>query len=74
MICRQKMGLPFEAGQLKPGETVMFSWILYKNRQDRDRVNAKVMKDPRMERMMNLPMPFDDETDGVRRIQVIVDM
>ena len=44
--------------QLKPGETVVFSWIVYKSRAHRDRVNAKVMKD--ME-AMGAPkdMPFD---------------
>jgi uncharacterized protein YbaA (DUF1428 family) len=45
---------------LKPGETVMFSWIVYKSRKQRDQVNAKVMKDPRLAPMMDLKnMPFD---------------
>ena len=46
--------------KLKPGETVIYSWIEYKSRAQRDRVNAKVMKDPRMAAMM-VPgaMPFD---------------
>src|SRR5882724_1242645 len=39
--------------KLKPAETVVFSWILYKSRVHRDRVNAKVMKDPRLAKMMN---------------------
>jgi uncharacterized protein YbaA (DUF1428 family) len=44
----------------KPNETVWFSWIVYKSRRHRDRVNAKVMKDPRMAKMMNgRAMPFD---------------
>jgi uncharacterized protein YbaA (DUF1428 family) len=45
----------------KPSETVMFSWIMYKSRADRDRVNAKVMKDQRLKEMMSDPekMPFD---------------
>jgi uncharacterized protein YbaA (DUF1428 family) len=34
--------------KLKPGETAVFSWIVYKSRAHRDRVNAKVMKDPRL--------------------------
>ena len=38
--------------QRKPSETVIFSWIVYKSRADRDRVNAKVMKDPRLTKMM----------------------
>ena len=46
--------------KLKPSETVWFSWIRYKSRQHRDRVNAKVMKDPRVARMMASPeMTFD---------------
>ena len=46
--------------KLKRGETVVFSWIVYKSRADRDRVNAKVMKDPRLADMMDLKsMPFD---------------
>jgi uncharacterized protein YbaA (DUF1428 family) len=44
----------------KPGETVWFSWIVYKNRKHRDAVMAKVMKDKRMDSMMNLKdLPFD---------------
>ena len=46
--------------KLKPGETVVFSWITYKSRAQRDRVNAKVMKDPRLAGMMNpKALPFD---------------
>ncbi len=46
--------------KLKPGETVVFSWIVYKSRAHRDRVNAKVMKDPRIAKMMDpKAMPFD---------------
>ncbi len=46
--------------KLKRGETVVFSWILYKSRADRDRINAKVMKDPRLADMMDpKKMPFD---------------
>jgi uncharacterized protein YbaA (DUF1428 family) len=46
--------------KLKPGETVMFSWIVYKSRAQRDRVLAKVMKDPRLAKMMDpKKMPFD---------------
>lgn len=42
----------------KPGETVLFSWIVYKSKKHRDSVNAKVMKDPRIAGMKG-PMPFD---------------
>lgn len=55
------MGRPFKriAGA-KQGETVVFSWISYKSRAHRDRVNAKVMKDPRIARMCRTrDVPFD---------------
>jgi len=46
--------------KLKPGETVVFAYIVYKSRAQRDRVNAKVMKDPRLAKMMNpKALPFD---------------
>ncbi|HEY9133372.1 MAG TPA: DUF1428 domain-containing protein [Dyella sp.] len=50
-----------QAVKLKPGEVVVFSWIVYKSRRDRDRINKKVMADPRLADMMNDPksMPFD---------------
>jgi len=56
-----KMGIPFpRTVRLKRGETVVFSWIAYKSRTHRDRVNAKVMKDPRITKMMDgKSMPFD---------------
>jgi uncharacterized protein YbaA (DUF1428 family) len=56
-----KMGLPFPRGiKTKPGETVLFSYIVFKSRTHRDRVNAKVMKDPRLAKMMSSKaMPFD---------------
>jgi uncharacterized protein YbaA (DUF1428 family) len=45
--------------KLKPSETVIFAWIVYKTRAHRDRVNAKVMKDPRFAGMDMTAMPFD---------------
>ncbi len=47
--------------KLKPSETVFFSWIVYKSRKHRDTVNGKVMKDPRLAKMMsgNQKAPFD---------------
>lgn len=48
------------AVKLKPNETVVFSWITYKSRAQRDRVNAKVMADPRLKNMMDpKSVPFD---------------
>lgn len=49
-----------QAVKLRKGETVVFSFIIYKSRKDRDRINARVMKDPRLADMMNpKAMPFD---------------
>lgn len=56
-----KFGVPFpKMVKPKAGETVVFSWIEFKSRKHRDRVNAAVMKDPRMAKFMNgKSMPFD---------------
>lgn len=43
-----------QAVKLKPDEIVIFSWITYKSRKDRDRCNAAVMADPRMKSMMDM--------------------
>jgi uncharacterized protein YbaA (DUF1428 family) len=46
--------------KLKPGEVVVFSWIVYKNRRDRDRIMKKVMEDPRLAAFADpKKMPFD---------------
>jgi uncharacterized protein YbaA (DUF1428 family) len=46
--------------KLKPGEVVWFSFVVYKSRKDRDRINAKVMKDKRLADMMDpKKLPFD---------------
>ena len=45
--------------KLKPGETVIFAYIVYKSRAHRDKVNAKVMKDKRLNGMDMKNMPFD---------------
>jgi uncharacterized protein YbaA (DUF1428 family) len=46
--------------KLKSGETVLFSWIVFKSRAHRDQVNAKVIADPRLAKMMDAKsMPFD---------------
>ena len=49
-----------QAVKLKPGEAVWFSWIVYRSRRHRDRVLARVLKDPRLAKMMDpKAMPFD---------------
>jgi uncharacterized protein YbaA (DUF1428 family) len=46
--------------KLKAGEIVVFSYIVYKSRAQRDRVNKKVMADPRLNEMVDMSnMPFD---------------
>jgi uncharacterized protein YbaA (DUF1428 family) len=59
----------------KPGETVVFAWIVYKSRTHRDRVNAKVMKDPRLAKMMDpKSMPFDYKRMLYGGFKVLVDV
>jgi len=61
--------------KLKRGETVVFSWIVYKSRKDRDRVNAKVMKDPRIAPMMDVKsLPFDGKRMFWGGFKEIVDL
>ena len=68
------MGVPFpRLARVRAGETVVFSWILYKSRAQRDRVNKKVMKDPRIASMMNdKKMPFDVKRMAYGGIKTIV--
>ena len=58
--------------KLKPDETVVFSWIVYKSRKHRDRVNARVMKDPRLAAMMKA-LPFDGKRMFWGGFKVMVD-
>jgi uncharacterized protein YbaA (DUF1428 family) len=61
--------------KLKRGEIVVFSWIVYKSRADRDRILAKVMEDPRLADMMNPEaMPFDSKRMIYGGFKVIVDL
>ena len=49
-----------QAVQLKKDEVVVFSWVVYRNRRERDRINKKVMSDPRLADMMDpKSLPFD---------------
>ena len=60
--------------KMKPAETVVFSYIVYKSRKDRDRVLANVMKDPRLARMMDpKKMPFDGKRMIYGGFKVIVE-
>lgn len=60
--------------KLKPNETVLFSWIVFKSRAHRDRVNAKVMKDPRLANMDPKSMPFDCKRMAYGGFKVLVDI
>jgi len=60
--------------KLKRGETVVFSWIVFKSRAHRDRVNAKVMKDPRLSDMDPKSMPFDCKRIVYGGFKVLVDV
>jgi uncharacterized protein YbaA (DUF1428 family) len=60
--------------KLKPGEVVVFAWITYRSRRDRDRVNAKVMADPRIAGMPPSAMPFDGKRMFWGGFRSIVDL
>ena len=60
--------------KLKRGETVVFAWIVFKSRKDRDRVNAAVMKDPRMDKLMKAGEVFDLKRIVYGGFNVMVDV
>jgi uncharacterized protein YbaA (DUF1428 family) len=61
--------------KLTRGETVVFSWITYRSRAHRDRVNAQVMKDPRLSAMMDpKDLPMDPKRMFFGGFKVIVDV
>jgi uncharacterized protein YbaA (DUF1428 family) len=63
-----------QAVKLKAGETVVFSWIVYKSRRDRDRINKLVMSDPRLADMMDpKKMPFDGKRMFFGGFKVLVE-
>ena len=60
--------------KLKAGETVVFAYIVFKSRAHRDKVNAKVMKDPRLASMMDAKsMPFDVKRMAYGGFKVLVE-
>ncbi|MFN3624964.1 MAG: DUF1428 domain-containing protein [Hyphomicrobium sp.] len=61
--------------KLKPGEVVVFSYIVYKNRAARDKINKKVMEDPRLSSMMaGKDMPFDGKRMVYGGFETLVDL
>ncbi|HEY3226408.1 MAG TPA: DUF1428 domain-containing protein [Planctomycetota bacterium] len=68
-----KFGMPFpRLVKPNPGETVVFSFIVYKSRAHRDRVNAQVMKDPLLAKMPK-SMPFDPKRMAYGGFKVLVE-
>jgi uncharacterized protein YbaA (DUF1428 family) len=72
---KTKWSVPFSRIlKLKPGETVVFAYVVFKSRAHRDRVNAKVMNDPRLgEGIEGMPMPFDVKRMIYGGFKVLVD-
>ena len=67
-------GVPF--GKLikaKPGETVIFSWVVFKSKAHRNKVNAKVMADPRLTALCPENMPFDCKRMGYGGFKTLVE-
>lgn len=66
--------MPFTRGlRTKPGETVVFAWIVFRSRAHRDRVNRQAMKDPRLAAMMDpKKMPFNPKRMLYGGFKVIV--
>ena len=62
------------AARVKPGETVVFSWIVYRSRAHRDRVNRKIMEDPRLVKMMKEPALFDTKRMAYAGFRVLVEL
>ena len=62
--------------ELKPDETIVFSWIVYKSKAHRKQVNAKVMSDPRIAAMMpdKTEQPFDPKRMLYGGFKMIVDL
>ena len=67
-------GISFlKTAKCRRGETVFFSWITFRSRAHRDRVNAKVMKDPRIAALCDpKDMPFDMKRMSCGGFEVLV--
>jgi uncharacterized protein YbaA (DUF1428 family) len=63
-----------KAARARAGEVVVFSWILYRSKAHRNRVNAKIMKDPRLAALCGgKDMPFDVKRMCVGGFRVFVE-
>lgn len=73
---REEAGVKFpRMVKARAGETVVFSFIVYKSKAHRDEVNASVMKDPFMTdpKYKDIPMPFDMKRMAYGGFRVIVE-
>ncbi len=65
---------PFaEAAGASAGETVVFAFIVYASKEDRDAINAKVMADPRLAKFAEESMPFDMQRMAYGGFQTMVE-
>jgi uncharacterized protein YbaA (DUF1428 family) len=63
------------AVKLEEGETVVFAWIVYESREQRDEINKKVMDDPRIEEdMKDKDIPFDAKRMIYGGFRTLVDL
>ena len=68
-----QFGIPFgKLAKAKPGETVIFSWVVFKSKAHRNKVNAKVMADPRLTALCPETMPFDCKRMGYGGFKTLV--
>jgi uncharacterized protein YbaA (DUF1428 family) len=66
--------VPFpRLGRCRPGETVVFAWIVFRSRAGRDRVNAQAMKDGRFARVDPKSMPLDAKRMAYGGFKVLID-
>ena len=72
---KPQFGVPFpKLAKTKPGETVVFSWVVYKSRAHRDSVNKKIMTDPELAAMCDpKKMPFEVKRMGYGGFKVLVE-
>ncbi|MCM8794833.1 MAG: DUF1428 domain-containing protein [Candidatus Omnitrophica bacterium] len=72
---KNKWGVSFpKIARMKSGEILVFSYIVFKSRAHRDQVNARVMKDPRMQQMCDPKSPpFDVKRMAYGGFKVLVD-
>ena len=64
-----------QAVKLKEGEVVVFSWIIYSSKRERNRINKLVMADPRLAAMMDpKARPFDGKRMFFGGFKILVDL